>query len=114
MGEVKVLSYKYLVGAANVGWKSNSYTGSISLNPERHNAADEEFKYRTFLNEKEIDGGKSFVVCAQCFVGNQSFDAVDESLIQSLEFDGSDDGVEKARQWLQDAFDAVMKERSAL
>lgn len=114
MGEVKVLSYKYLVGAANVGWKSNSYTGSLSLNPNRHNAADEEFRYRTFLNEKEIDGEKSFVVCAQCFVGNVSFDVVDENKIQSLEFEGSDDGVEKARQWLQSAYDAVMKERRAL
>ncbi len=114
MGDVKVLSYKYLVGAANVGWKSNSYTGSLSLNPQRHNAADEEFKYRTFLNEKEVDGEKGFVVCAQCFVGNVSFDAVDEEKIQSLEFEGNDDGVEKARQWLQDAYDAVMKERSAL
>lgn len=114
MGDVKVLSYKYLVGAANVGWKSNSYTGSLSLNPQRHNAADEEFKYRTFLVEKEADGEKSFVVCAQCFVGNVSFDAVSEDKIQSLEFEGNDDGVEKARQWLQDAYDAVMKERAAL
>lgn len=114
MGDVKVLSYKYLVGAANVGWKSNSYTGSLSLNPQRHNAADEEFKYRTFLNEKEVDGEKGFVVCAQCFVGSVSFDAVSEDKIQSLEFEGNDDGVEKARQWLQDAYDAVMKERSAL
>ncbi len=114
MGEVKVLSYKYLVGAANVGWKSNSYTGSLSLNPERHNAADEEFKYRTFLIEKEVDGEKSFVVCAQCFVGNQSFDAVDEEKIQSLEFEGSDDGVEKARQWLQTAYENVAKERASL
>lgn len=114
MGDVKVLSYKYLVGAANVGWKSNSYTGSLSLNPQRHNATDEEFKYRTFLVEKEVDGEKNFVVCAQCFVGNVSFDAVSEDKIQSLEFEGNDDGVEKARQWLQDAYDAVMKERAAL
>lgn len=111
MGEVKVLSYKYLVGAANVGWKSNVYTGSLSLNPDRHNAADEEFKYRTFLNEKEVDGEKSFAVCAQCYVANTSFDATDESKIQTLEFEGSDEGVEKARQWLQEAYDAIMKER---
>ncbi len=114
MSDVKVLSYKYLVGAANVGWKSNSYTGSLSLNPQRHNAADDEFKYRTFLIEKEVDGEKGFVVCAQCFIGNVSFDAVSEEKIQSLEFEGNDDGVEKARQWLQDAYDAVMKERAGL
>ena len=53
-------------------------------------------------------------MCAQCFVGNVSFDAVSEDKIQSLEFEGNDDGVEKARQWLQDAYDAVMKERAAL
>lgn len=114
MSEVKVLSYKYLVGAANVGWKSNSYTGSLSFDPHMHNALDEEFKYRTFLNEKEVDGEKCFFVCAQCFVGNQSFDAVDENKIQSLEFEGSDDGVEKARQWLQSAYESVLKERSDL
>ncbi len=111
MGEVKVLSYKFLVGAANVGWKSNVYTGSISFDPESHNANDEEFKYRTFLNEKEIDGEKKFFVCAECFVGNNSFDTVDKAQIQSLEFEGSDDGVEKARQWLQEAFDMLLKER---
>ncbi len=114
MSEVKVLSYKYLVGAANVGWKSNSYTGSLSLNPERHNALDDEFKYRTFLTEKEIDGEKTFFVCAQCFVGNTSFDATDEEKVQTLEFEGSDDGVEKAREWLQSAYESVLKERASL
>ncbi len=114
MGEVKVLSYKFLVGAANVGWKSNSYTGSVSFDPENHNANAEEFKYRTFLKEKEIDGKKEFCVCAQCFVGNTAFDATDENKFQSLEFEGSEDGVEKARQWLQDAFDSLLKERSRL
>lgn len=114
MGEVKVLSYKFLVGAANVGWKSNIYTGSLSLNPERHNAFDEEFKYRTFLVEKEVDGDKTFFVCAQCYVGTTSFDATDESKYQSLEFEGSDEGVEQARQWLQSAYETVMKERASL
>lgn len=114
MDEVKVLSYKYLVGAANVGWKSNVYVGSVSLNPEMHNAFDDEFKYRTFLNEKELDGEKSFVVCAQCYVGNESFDVVSEDKIQSLEFEGSDEGVEKARQWLQGAYESVLKERAEL
>lgn len=114
MGEVKVLSYKYLVGAANVGGKSNSYTGSLSFDPQRHNATDEEFKYRTFLKVKEADGEKGFAVCAQCFVGNVSFDAVDEEKVQSLEFEGNDDGVEKARQWLQSAYESIIKERAAL
>ncbi len=114
MGEVKVLSYKFLVGAANVGGKSNVYTGSLSLNPESYNAFDDEFKYRTFLTEKEADGEKSFLVCAQCYVGNASFDATDEGKIQTLEFEGSDDGVEKARQWLQTAYESVVKERNSL
>ncbi len=114
MNEIKVLSYKYLVGAANVGWKSNVYVGSASLNPESHNAFDEEFKYRTLLKEKEADGEKSFTVVAQCYVGIEAFDVVNEEKIQSLEFEGSDEGVEKARQWLQSAYDSILKERAQL
>lgn len=105
MGEVKVLNYKYLVGAANVGYKSNEYTGSISLNPERHNAFDDEFKYKFFL--RDVDG--ELKVVAQCYVANVSFDIIDKEKIQELEFEGSDEGVNKAREWVQGAYEAVMK-----
>ncbi|MCQ2470684.1 MAG: hypothetical protein MJ147_01440 [Clostridia bacterium] len=107
MGEVKVLSYKYLVGAANVGWKSNSYSGSLTLDPQHHNAFDEEFKYRFFLRKEE----EELKVVAQCFVGNVSFDCVDEAKIQELTFEGSDDGVQQAREWVQGAFDSIMANR---
>lgn len=104
MDEVKTLSYKFFVGAANVGGKSNSYTGSVSLHPERHNALDSEFKYKMFLTKTE-DG--EFKVAAQCYVGRNSFSNTDPEKIQSLEFDGSDKGVEQAREWLQQAYEKV-------
>lgn len=107
MGEVKVLSYKYLVGAANVGYKSNDYSGSLTLNPESHNAFDDEFKYKFFL--RDCDG--ELKVVAQCYVGNVAFDVIDKEKICELEFEGSDDGVEKARQWVQDAYDEIMGNR---
>ena len=47
-------------------------------------------------------------------MGNASFDATDEGKIQTLEFEGSDEGVEKARQWLQTAYESVVKERNSL
>ncbi len=105
MGEVKVLSYKYLVGAANVGYKSNDYSGSLSLNPEKHNAFDDEFKYKFFL--RECDG--ELKVVAQCYTGNVSFENIDKEKIKELEFEGSEDGVIKARDWVQGAYDALMK-----
>ena len=108
MGEVKVLNYKYLVGAANVGYKSNSYSGSITMNPDSHNALDEEFKYRFFL--RDVDG--ELKVVAQCYVGNVAFDIVNPEKIQELVFEGSDDGVDKARQWVQEAYNALMEDRN--
>ena len=104
MGEVKVLSYKYLVGAANVGWKSNSYSGSLTMHPDRHSAFDEEFRYKFFL--RDVDG--ELKVVAQCYVGNVSFELVEPEKIHELVFDGSDDGVNAARQWVQDAYDKLM------
>lgn len=107
MNEVKVLSYKFLVGAANVGYKSNEYTGSVSLNPDRHNAFDEEFKYKFFLRNVDDE----LKVVAQCYVGNVSFDNVDPELIKELEFEGSDDGVNQAREWVQGAYEAIKENR---
>lgn len=107
MNEVKSINYKYLVGAANVGWKSNSYSGSVSMNPDRHNAFDEEFKYKYFL--KETDGG--FRIIAQCYIGNVSFENIDPEKIQELDFEGSDEGMDKAREWLQGAYDALMNNK---
>lgn len=107
MGEVKVLSYKYLVGAANVGWKSNEYSGSVSMNPERHNAFDDEFKYKFFL--RDVDG--ELKVVAQCYVGNVSFENIEPEKIKELVFDGSEDGVNQAREWVQGAYDALMENK---
>lgn len=107
MNDIKVLGYKFFVGAANVGYKSNEYTGSVTLNPERHNAVDDEFKYKIFLRKVDDE----FKVVAQCYVGNVSFDNIDPEKISELEFPGSDDGVVQARDWLQGAYDAVMKNR---
>lgn len=104
MDEVKTLSYKFFVGAANVGGKSNEYTGSVSLNPSRHNAYDSEFKYKMFLTKNE-DG--EFSVNAQCYVGRNSFSNTDPEKIQTLCFEGSDKGVEQAREWLQQAYEKV-------
>ena len=103
MNEVKVLSYKYLVGAANVGYKSNSYSGSVSLNPERHNAFDDEFRYQFFL--RDVDG--ELKVVAQCYVGNVSFDNIEPEKIKELVFEGSEDGVNQAREWVQGAYEAI-------
>lgn len=107
MGEVKVLSYKYLVGAANVGWKSNSYSGSISLNPESHCVLDEEFRYQFFL--RDVDG--ELKVVAQCYVGSVSFEFIDPEKIQELVFEGSEEGVNKAREWVQGAYEAIAQNR---
>lgn len=107
MNEVKVLSYKYLVGAANVGWKSNEYSGSVSLNPERHNAFDEEFKYKFFLRNVDDE----LKVVAQCYVGNVSFDNIEPEKIKELVFEGSEDGVNQAREWVQGAYEAIISNR---
>lgn len=107
MNDIKILSYKFFVGAANVGYKSNEYTGSVTLNPERHNAIDDEFKYKFFL--RDVDG--ELKVVAQCYVGNVSFENVDPEKISELEFPGSDDGVNQARDWVQGAYDAVMRNK---
>lgn len=106
MDGVKILNYKYFVGALDVGGKTNTYTGSLSLNPERHNALDNEFKYRVSL--KEADDGERKIV-AECYVGNVSFENTEPKSIASLEFEGSDKGVDDAREWLNQAYQKVMK-----
>lgn len=108
MGEVKLLSFKYFLGAAPVGGKSNDYSGSITLNPDHHSVFDNDFRYRAFL--KKDDEG-NFRIVAQCYVGNKCFEKTDPEIIQEFDFEGSDEGVEKAKKWLQSAYEAVMKEQ---
>ena len=105
MNEVKTLQYKYYLGEVPVGTKTNFYTGSVSLNPERHCAFDDEFRYRISLIKNEED---EFLVLAECYVGNVAFDIIEKEKISSLTFEGSDEGVEKAREWLQSGYDKLM------
>lgn len=107
MGEVKLLSYKYFLGAAQLGGKSNDYSGSVSLNHEHHSAFDEDFRYRAFLKKDE---NGNFPIVAQWYVGNKCFEKTDPERIQTLEFEGSDGGVEQAKKWLQESYDALDKE----
>ena len=105
MGEVKLLGYKYFLGAAPVGGKTNDYSGSISLDPDHHSVFDKDFRYRAFL-QKDDDG--EFKVVAQCYVGNFCFEKTDPEIIQTLEFEGSDKGIEQAKQWLQSAYEKII------
>ncbi len=107
MNRVKLLGYKYFLGASDIGGKTNDYTGSITLNPERHSAFDKDFRYRVFL-EKDENG--SFSVAAQYYTGTKSFALTDPETITTKSFEGSDEGVQAAAQWLESAYDAVVKE----
>lgn len=104
MDGVKLLGYKYFVGALDVGGKTNTYSGSLSINPEHHSAFDNEFKYRVSLKE-EGDGERKIV--AECYVGNLSFENTPIESIATLEFEGSDKGVDDAREWLNQAYQKV-------
>ncbi|MBQ7595584.1 MAG: hypothetical protein IJU45_02840 [Clostridia bacterium] len=107
MGRVKLLSYKYFLGAADIGGKTNDYTGSITLNPEHHSVFDEDFRYRVYLKKNE-DG--SYSIAAQYYVGNKNFSLTDPEIITSREFEGSDEGIQAAAQWIENSFDELIKE----
>lgn len=108
MKEIEALNYKFFLGAAKVGGKSNETTGSISLNAQSHNALNDEFKYKLSLRKIEE---KNFLVVAQCYVGKFSFENTDPEKIQTLEFEGSDNGVDEAKKWLSEAYEKIMKDR---
>ena len=108
MGEVKLLNYKYFLGAAPLGGKSNDYSGSISFDPDHHNVFDEEFRYRAVV-KKDEDG--VFKIVAQCYTGNKCFEKTDPSIVQSKEFEGSDEGVAKAKEWLQNIYEDLSRKK---
>lgn len=108
MGEVKLLNFKYMLGAATIGGKSNDYSGSLSINPEHHSVFDDEFRYKASV--KKTDDGK-YMICAQYYVGNKCFDKTDPSIIKAKEFDGSDEGIAQAKEWLQKAYESIVTEQ---
>ncbi len=110
MDQIKLLHYKYFLGAVPVGGKSNAYSGSVSLQPAHHCAFDEEFKYKVSLQTAE-DGENTLL--AQCYVGSVCFALTPPEAIRSQSFEGSDDGVEQAKAWLASMLEAAKKERSS-
>lgn len=107
MNEIKTQSYKYYLGAADVGGKTNQYSGSVSIRKDGHNALYDEFRYRVLLEKDEND---EFCVVAQHYIGNVSFDNIEQDKILSCKFEGSEEGATQAKEWLQKAYDLYMKE----
>ena len=107
MSEIKTLPFKYYVGALNIGGKGNSYSGSVSLRPQEHNARNPEFKYRIFLEKNSDD---ELQLAAEYYTGIKSFDNTSEDEIKRELFKADESGLAEAKLCLEKALAEAKEE----
>ncbi len=107
MAEIKVQYFDYLKGGMDIGGKSNPFCGSAAFK-DNHRITDEEFLYNVFIAQNENEEN---VVKAQYYVGINAICETEDSLLTEKVFAFSQQGVNEARDWLQQEYDRILSER---
>ena len=103
MADIPDIRYEYLIGAAMIKGKPNTYYGSVSLK-ENPGIFDDCFRYCLTVLVPE-DAEKS--VSASCFVGWQAFDVADKTAIVQKLFPPDENGAVQAVEWLRSEIEKV-------
>ena len=94
---IKLPNIKWFIGLMNFRGEGNIYSGSVGCDPYYGDFGKDVFRYRVWI-ERDDDG--SLVLKAVNYRGNNSYDETDGDAMQKMDFEATQDGVDKAQSWL--------------